>query len=353
MSVKGISQTLFVRKEEAIIVTFSGNKKPIVYDNLKRIEYMYATKGESGYIDFVNNNNRTTRFVFNTKANEKIVKTINLISEKYPELAINERHAVDLKFYERWWFIVITMFFCCWPIGLFLMWYKRKSTLDFRITLTVLIIAIWGGGTYAFYLNYISAMNNLNAAIEANYDVMNGSNIDQDIPLQNEAVNNQTDTNQSNDIYKESTYKIGNDMPAGEYVLISDDSDIKYFQISNDSTGISNSIIANGVFQTNTIVTVDNGQYFKFSGCYAVPITEAPDLDTTKEGMFKVGTHLDPGEYQLWASSDADVAYYAVHEDSTHKSESIKTNGIIEGRTYVTVEKGEYLELTGCYIMEE
>ncbi|WP_313260751.1 hypothetical protein [Lacrimispora sp.] len=345
MSIKGVTQTMYVRKEEASIITLLGNTKIVVYNNLKHIDYMYAIKSESGYIDFVDNNNRTTRFEFNTKANDLILKTINLIHKKRPELTMNEKHAGDLRFYERWWFMIVTMFFCCGPIGLFLMWYKKKSTLDFRILLTIIIIAIWGSGTYAVYLT----MNNTNAALDAYHDTLNGANIkEQDIPLQSESLNK----TESNDIYKASTYKIGNDMPAGEYVLIADDTDIKYFQISNDSTGLSNSIITNGVFQTNSIVTVDNGQYFNFTGCYAVPISEDTTLDTTKEGMFKVGKHLDPGEYQLWASNESDVAYYAIHKDSSHNSESIKTNGIIEGRTYVTVEKGEYLELTGCYIME-
>jgi len=350
MSIKGVTQIMYVGGEEARIITLLGRSIPITYSDLKRIDYMYAAKGESGYVDFINNNNKATRFEFNAKANDQISRTIKSIHKNYPELMINEKNAEDLRFYERWWFMILTMFFCCAPIGLFLMWYKKKSTFDFRILLTIIIISIWGSGTYAVYL----AMNNTNAVLDAYHDTLNGTNtIEQDKPLLNDIAIAPTESEQNtDDTYKASTYKIGTDMPAGEYVLVADDTDIKYFQISNDSTGLTNSIITNGVFQTNTIVTVSNGQYFNFIGCYAVPITESPTLDITKEGMFKVGKHLDPGEYQIWASSESDVAYYAVHKDSTHKSESIKTNGVIEGRTYVTVEKGEYLELTGCYIME-
>jgi hypothetical protein len=59
----------------------------------------------------------------------------------------------------------------------------------------------------------------------------------------------------------------------------------------------------------------------------------------------------NPGS-QLRKTDGADVSYYAIMKDSTHKMESIKTNGVIEGREYVTVEKGDYLELQCCYIIE-
>lgn len=101
MSVKGISQTLFVRKEEAIIVTFSGNKKLILYDDLKRIDYIYAMERRCGFIEFINNDNHLIRFKFNTKANEKILKTVKLIRENRPDLTIKEKHIEDLKFYKR------------------------------------------------------------------------------------------------------------------------------------------------------------------------------------------------------------------------------------------------------------
>ena len=346
MSIKGISQTMYVRKKEASIITFWGNKKLVNFGELERVDFMYAGKREPGYIDFVNNDNRITRFEFKAVANEKITRTVNLIRENYTELSINELHVENLKFYERWWFIVLTMLFCCGPIGLFLMWYKRKSTLDFRVTLTILMLVIWGTGTYAIYLTYVPAVNNANAVLGSYYDALNGDS--------REALNmlSQNDASTDSDVYKASTYKVGKDMPAGEYVLIADNADIRYFQVSSDSTGSADAILANGIFQSNTIVTVSNGQYFNFIGCHATPITEAPALDTTKDGMFKVGTHIDPGEYQIWPSENAEISYYAVLKDSTHMSESIKSNGILQGREYVTLEKGEYLELTGCYIME-
>lgn len=350
MSIKGTWNQLYVGKKESNIISLWGNKKRIDYDDLKRIDYMYAAYGELGYLDFVHNSNKIDRFEFNKKSNEKILRTIELIQENNDGINLIEKKTEDLKFYERWWLIIISMLFCCAPIGLFLMWYNKKSTLRFRITLTLFISVIWVTSIYVSYLNYISAINQVSEAIGEYQNVL-GSAYTDNITPDNIESSDQNNVDYK-DIYKAATYKIGQDMPAGEYVLFAEIADVNYFQISNDSSGEITSISANGTFKTNTIVTVSNGQYLNFIGCYAVPITEVTELDTSKEGMFKIGIHLEPGEYQLWKTDGSDVSYYAVMKDSTHKMESIKVNGVIESREYVTVEKGDYLELQGCYIME-
>lgn len=350
MSIKGTAQELYVGKQESNIISFFGNKKKIDYSDLKRIDYMLASASESGYLDFVHNSNKINRFEFNRKANEKILRTIELIQENNDGINFNEKRVNDLKFYERWWFMILTMFFCCAPVGLFLMWYKKKSTLNFRVTLTLLLSVIWISSIYVSYLNYVTAINRASEAI-GKYQNALGSAYSSNSTLESMESTEQNNANYK-DVYEAATYKIGQDMPAGEYVLFANASDVNYFQVSSDSSGAITSISANGVLKTNTIVTVSNGQYFNFIGCYAVPITEVTELDTSKEGMFKIGVNLDPGEYQLWKIDGSDVSYYAIMKDSTHKMESIKSNGIIDSREYVTVEKGDYLELQGCYIME-
>ncbi len=174
MSIKGTSQELYVGKKESNIISFAGNKKKIDYDDLKRIDYMYAAFGELGYIDFVHNNNKADRFEFNKKANEKILRTVELIQENNDGINIVEKRAEDLKFYERWWFIILSMFFCCAPIGLFLIWYKRKSTLNNRIFFTIMALILCGTWYYVPYNNYKSSMNQVNEAMADYQNNING-----------------------------------------------------------------------------------------------------------------------------------------------------------------------------------
>ncbi|MGI6266695.1 MAG: hypothetical protein ACOYJ9_06415 [Candidatus Metalachnospira sp.] len=151
--------------------------------------------------------------------------------------------------------------------------------------------------------------------------------------------------------YKASTYKVGTDIPAGEYVLFCDGIS-GYFQISSDSSGSFEAIVANDNFYTNSIVTVSDGQYFQISSSYAVPIEEVNELDTTKDGMFKIGTHLPAGEYKLTVAENSTMGsgYYEVNGDSSHSFNSIISNGNFEGDTYITVSDGQYLKLVDCYI---
>lgn len=147
--------------------------------------------------------------------------------------------------------------------------------------------------------------------------------------------------------WPEGVYKIGTDMSAGEYVLISNGGG--YFQVASDSTGSFESIISNSVYETNTIITVSDGQYFTITDSEAYRIDACPELDTTKEGMFKVGLHIPAGEYKVHADEDG---YMQVASDSSNSFSSIVSNSIFSGDSYITVSEGQYLTLSDAYILQ-
>ena len=72
------------------------------------------------------------------------------------------------------------------------------------------------------------------------------------------------------EVYFEGTYKIGSDMPAGEYRLTSTSTYGAYYEILSNSTGIDN-IIDNDNFDNQAYVTVSEGQYLKLVRCTAKP----------------------------------------------------------------------------------
>lgn len=145
--------------------------------------------------------------------------------------------------------------------------------------------------------------------------------------------------------YENSTYKIGTDMPAGEYVFFANSSVSGYFCLSSDSAG--DSIIQNDNFSYDSIMTVEDGEYLELSRCYATPISSVTSLDTSGEGMFKVGVHLKAGEYKLEATGSS--GYYCVYDDD--RQDDIASNDNFTGTTYVTVRSGQYLELSRCRIV--
>lgn len=160
-------------------------------------------------------------------------------------------------------------------------------------------------------------------------------------------------TEEPKTIYESSTYKVGTDIPAGEYVIFADGY-MGYAEVSKDSTGELDSIIANENFDYNTIFTLKEGQYFKMTGAYAMPIEQVTELDTTKGGMFKVGVHLPAGEYKIEVDEDSFIGYgyVEVAKKSTHNLNDIVSNDNFEGSKYITVKNGQYLKLSSAHIVK-
>lgn len=136
-------------------------------------------------------------------------------------------------------------------------------------------------------------------------------------------------------------YKVGTDMPAGEYVVIGSG----YLQISSDSTGEFGSILENDNYVNRTIIAVADGQYVQFSG-RAYTWEEAPKLDTSSgtlpDGKYKVGVDFPAGEYKVTPNGDG---YLAVSTSASESVSSIVTNDNFNTEKYITVQDGQYLKL--------
>lgn len=148
--------------------------------------------------------------------------------------------------------------------------------------------------------------------------------------------------------YSEDTYKIGVDLPAGEYYLVPVSSSSKaYMAVCSDSNG--NDILENDNFDGPAYITVEDGQYFevvraKFA--LASEIKTSFNSAELSDGMYLVGKDIPAGEYLLKANSGM-KAYVCVYNNST-ANRNIVTNDNFEGKKYVTVNDGEYLELVRC-----
>lgn len=176
MSIKGTSQELYVGKKESNIISFWGNKKKIDYSELNRIDYMLAAGLEAGYLDFKKYGNSSARFEFNKRANEKIVKTIELIGESNPELEMCAHDPSEFKFYQHSLFGMIISFILGFPlgaIGLFIIWNYKKGTILWRTMVTIFAIVFWSTWIVIPYLEYRTAMNNLNDAMGSYFNILN------------------------------------------------------------------------------------------------------------------------------------------------------------------------------------
>lgn len=145
--------------------------------------------------------------------------------------------------------------------------------------------------------------------------------------------------------YKSGMYKIGVDMPAGEYVIIGSG----YGQLASDSTGDLESIITNDNYSNIWYIGVNDGEYLTFQGGKAYALADAPTVDTSSktisEGMYKIGRDFPAGEYKVTAQSDG---YIEVSSGNRGSLEQIVSNDNFTGDKYITVSDGQYLKLIGC-----
>lgn len=151
--------------------------------------------------------------------------------------------------------------------------------------------------------------------------------------------------------YGPGTLKVGADIPAGEYIVISTENYGGYFSVNTDANG--DDIVFNSMFDYNSIVTVNDGEYFEMSRAKAYPFDQwcaQNTIDLSNTGvMLKVGVNIPAGDYQLSADSE-DAGYYCIYSSS--RQDDIVANNLFEGQDYVSVSDGQYLELSRCTIVQ-
>ena len=233
---------------------------------------------------------------------------------------------VKEPFYSKPWFIVLMLLFCCFPIGLFLMWKYKKFNKPARIIITlfygiVFIFGLSNAGSQTsppvppgaeISMSEPAGTKEKNTVLAENGE--NANTLDETGPEEASAeVTASADTTSAETSepaktrYKASTYKVGSDIPAGEYVVYCD-SFMGYIETAKDSSG---------------------------------------------DGMFKVGVHIPAGEYKIEVDEDSVIGfgYVEISKDSYHVLDSIISNDNFEGSKYITVSDGQYLKLTGCRIV--
>lgn len=142
-------------------------------------------------------------------------------------------------------------------------------------------------------------------------------------------------------------YKVGDDLPAGEYYVKCNGNNL-YIEVASDSSGSLDSIIYNLNTQGGVYITVEDGEYLEISGGDLYELDKSPDRGAKDgvygEGQYKVGEDIPAGEYNV--KSTEDLAYIEVSSDSRHQLEGIITNDNFENNKFITLEDGQYITLS-------
>lgn len=150
--------------------------------------------------------------------------------------------------------------------------------------------------------------------------------------------------------YSASMYRVGTDIPAGDYYAVVENSKRGggYYCKYSDST--QDDIEDNGNFDSFTFFRCYDGQYLELTRCRITSIENAPVYSTSSGiygvGTYRVGIDMPAGEYKFIATKNNYDGYYCVYNDITY--DSIDNNGIFENVAYYTVKNGQYLRLDRC-----
>lgn len=157
-----------------------------------------------------------------------------------------------------------------------------------------------------------------------------------------------SDPTTTNSLYQPGMYKVGTDLPEGEYLFIATGSIDAYVCVSTDSN--QDDIVENENFPYSFFVTVEDGQYLEASRClFAMVDSQIVSINedgSVGEGMYRIGIDIPAGEYRLETNSDFG-GYWCIY-NSTVIPFDIENNHNFKSSTYVTVKDGQYLILNRC-----
>ena len=154
-------------------------------------------------------------------------------------------------------------------------------------------------------------------------------------------------------------YKVGRDIPAGEYVLYADTS--QYYglvEVDNDSKQLIEGVVSWNLIYGRAYITVEEGQYLIFEGTVGYSLANDPALDTSSgqlgDGMYKVGKDLPAGQYTVTSVYDEEgwEGYIEISKDSKHLvdgSSVIYMDAFLGSKT-ITVTDGQYITLADCVL---
>lgn len=154
-------------------------------------------------------------------------------------------------------------------------------------------------------------------------------------------------------IWTPGMYKIGTDLSPGYYAILS--SDAFYFEISSDSSGRFETVLANGNNTKREYVKLSADTYFSFSAGRLYREKEAPTIvfgDTLLPATYSLGVDLAGGEYQVRPINPKEEASYVVMSDCSHiGNDDVIATAVFDQQIYLTVPEVGYVKLVNAELI--
>lgn len=88
--IKGTNKELYAKKSGISTLSTMGKRTDISYENIKRIEYLFAQDKQPGYIVFISLTNQAEKVEFKQETNDEILSLVNTLKKKFPDIDYEE-----------------------------------------------------------------------------------------------------------------------------------------------------------------------------------------------------------------------------------------------------------------------
>lgn len=151
-------------------------------------------------------------------------------------------------------------------------------------------------------------------------------------------------------VYDSGSYLIGEDIPAGDYVLVENDDAVFASVIVREGVTEDSGLISHHLINRQAVVRLSEGKWMTLTEAQAYPLNLAPRAEDgyADEGGYLVGVTIPAGRYSAQLIEKAPLSSYSVYDNILGADEQLIKFEVIRENTEITLNAGEYIELSGC-----
>jgi hypothetical protein len=153
--------------------------------------------------------------------------------------------------------------------------------------------------------------------------------------------------------YEDGTYLVGSDLPVGDYAVQEKENAMFASVVVRAGKGGEDPLILHKLISGQADIHLVRNTWVTFSEVRVWPLGAEPSLmdenGVVNEGAYLVGKQVPAGDYLVSVADKAPLSSYSVYSGivGSGKEELIKFE-VLHGETELTLETGDYVELSGA-----
>ena len=153
-------------------------------------------------------------------------------------------------------------------------------------------------------------------------------------------------------VYDSGSYRVGTDIPAGDYVLTENENAMFASVIVRESDAEDSNLLAHHLINHQLVVRLQPDTWLTLSEAKAYPISQAPKIEdgVTGEGGYLVGVQIPAGVYAVCLTEKAPLSSYSIYDDIIGTNAQLIKFEVVHEAMTIELHDGEYVELSGCHL---